>query len=102
MSAYFAAGQVLDRQGSPRVYRRLSDKGRWIDYRFCETCGVTVWWEAEFLPGRVGVAGALIEDFAFSPDGAYFCATKPDWVTFADGVPVAPGATTSAKPSTSG
>ena len=83
MSMYFAETEILEREGSPTVYRWMSDKERWLDFRFCPTCGTSVWWEAEFFPGKVGIAGALFDDPAFfAADGAYFCATKPDWVTF--------------------
>ncbi|MEO1328050.1 MAG: GFA family protein [Pseudomonadota bacterium] len=93
-SAYFEAAQVLARRGEPTVYRRMSSKGRWLDFRFCPTCGVSVWWEAEFLPGKVGVAATLFGDDAFRPDGAYFCASKPDWVSFDAAIPFGLGPTT--------
>jgi len=97
MSVYFDAERVTERNGTPTVYRRVSNKGRWLDFRFCPTCGTSVWWEAEFLPGKVGVSGALFDDAErFVADGAYFCATKPDWVTFPDSIRQAAGATTSA------
>lgn len=83
MSVYFAESDVLHRQGNPTVYRWMSDKERWLDFRFCPTCGTSVWWEAEFLPGKIGIAGALFDDPAiFAADGAFFCATKPEWVSF--------------------
>lgn len=100
MSVYFDAEQVVDRSGAPTVYRRISDKGRWLDFRFCPTCGTSVWWEAEFLPGKVGVSATLFGDaLPFAADGAYFCATKPDWVAFPDTIRQAAGATTSASAS---
>lgn len=94
MSAYFEADALETRTGAPTVYRRISDKERWLDFRFCPTCGVTVWWEAEFLPGKIGVAASLLSGAAFAPDGAFFCASKPDWVTFGPDIPIAMAATT--------
>ena len=67
MSAYFNEAQVLEKTGAPTTYRRMSNKGRWLDFRFCPVCGVTVWWEAEFLPGKIGVAGSLFDDGVFQP-----------------------------------
>jgi len=88
LSVYFHAIDVVARTGAPTVYRWWSDKDRWLDFRFCPTCGTSVWWEAEFLPGKVGIAGALFDDDTpFAADGAYFCATKPDWVRFPDSLP---------------
>lgn len=94
MSAYFDDAQIVDRQGQPTTYSRMSEKGRALDFRFCPTCGTTVWWKAAFMPGRTGIAGALFDDGAFAPSGAYFCATKPAWVLFPPEIPVAPGSRT--------
>ncbi|MGF1468128.1 MAG: GFA family protein [Sandaracinaceae bacterium] len=95
ISAYYPATQVVERRGAPRIYRRTSKRGRHLDFRFCETCGTTVWWTAEFRPDDVGVAAGLLEGYdAFRPTGAYFCDTKPDWVHFDEDIPVAGGATT--------
>ena len=94
LSAYFGADQVVDHGGDTVTYRRVSDKHRWLDFRFCPVCGTTVWWQAEFLPDKVGVAAALLGLPEFKPDGAYFCATKPDFVTFDAAIPTGQGATT--------
>lgn len=94
MSAFFDDAQVIEKTGAQTIYRRTSNKDRWVDFRFCPVCGVTVWWEAEFLPGKIGVAGSLFADTAFQPQGAYFCATKADWVSFDPSIPVAQGAKT--------
>ena len=94
LSAYFADDQVVDHAGDVTTFRRVSAKHRWLDFRFCPVCGTTVWWQAEFLPGKVGVAAALLDLPGFAPDGAYFCATKPDFVTFDPSIPTGQGATT--------
>lgn len=95
MSAYYEASQVLETRGQPTVYRRTSDKGRPLDFRFCQVCGTSVWWQAEFLPGKIGVAGGCLpEPRAFAPMGAYFCATKPDWVGFDAALPTGLGPST--------
>ena len=94
LSAYFQADQVVARYGTPTTYRRMSDKNRWLDFRFCPECGTNVWWEAEFLPGKVGIAAPLLDLKEFSPDGAYFCATKPEFVHFDTAIPTGMGPTT--------
>jgi hypothetical protein len=94
LSAYFDRSQVEEMTGEPTIYCRMSDKGRAIDYRFCPVCGTSVWWEAEFLPGKIGVAGGLLKGRSFNPDGAYFCASKPDWVHFDEAIPTGRGPTT--------
>lgn len=88
ISAYFDRSLMVEQVGTPTVYRRMSDKGRALDFRFCPNCGTSVWWEAEFLADKIGVAGALLKGHTFRPEGAYFCATKPDWVTFSEDIPV--------------
>jgi len=94
LSAYYDRSQVEQTRGVPTVYRSLSAKGRALDFRFCPTCGTSVWWEAEFLPDKIGVAGGLLEGHDFKPDGAYFCASKPDWVHFDEAIPTGRGPTT--------
>ena len=89
MSIYYDEAQVIARKGAATTFRRMSNKDRWLDFRFCPVCGTTVWWDAEFVPGKVGVAGVLFEDGEFTPDGAYFCASKPEWVRFDESIPVA-------------
>jgi len=91
LSAYYPVDQVIERTGQTTTYRRVSDKNRWLDFRFCQTCGATVWREAEFMPDKVGISAGLFEDGRFAPDGAYFCATKPDWVSFDGEIPTGSG-----------
>ena len=93
MSAYYARERVIEIAGQPTVYTRLSENGRPVDYRFCPICGVTVWWEAAFLPDKIGIAGSLFEDGVFEPSGAYFCADLLGFVGFPPGLPIAEGAT---------
>ena len=86
MSSYFDEAQVVSKTGTPNVFERRSDKDRGLAFRFCPNCGTTVWWTAEFLPGKVGIAAGLFEDYEFAPDGAYFCATKPDFALLPEGL----------------
>lgn len=94
LSAYFPASAVSNVRGEPTVYRRRSDADRTLDFRFCGRCGTTVWWTAEFLPDKIGVAAALIEGLKFKPNGAYFCADIPGWLSFDPSIPIAARART--------
>ncbi|MEO1564299.1 MAG: GFA family protein [Pseudomonadota bacterium] len=96
MSAYYDRDKVLKTEGQPTVFRYTSNKDRFLDFRFCPTCGSTVWWEVEFMPDKIGVAGILFDDDQpFTADGAYFCATKPDWVSFDESIKMGQAGSTS-------
>lgn len=81
ISAYFNEDRIVRMLGVPRIYRGISRKGRWLDYRFCSACGTTVWWTAEFRPGAIGIAAGLFGENPFTPTGAYFSDGIPAWVS---------------------
>ena len=67
--------------GESRAWQRRSDAGRNIEFRFCETCGGTVWWRAEFLPGQIGVAlGMFADPDAFAPQIALWTRSRHAWL----------------------
>ena len=41
---------------------RSDDSGRWLRTEFCPTCGTTVTWTLELLPGGRGIAGGTFDD----------------------------------------
>lgn len=90
VSVYFDIGDVSFTQGSPKSYRLVSDAGRWIETKFCGTCGTTVGWTLEFLPGYHGIAGGTfdIPTFWYDLERFVFARTKPDWLTIPDGIEV--------------
>lgn len=48
------------------------------------------------MPDKIGVAGILFDDDQpFTADGAYFCATKPDWVSFDESIKMGQAGSTS-------
>ena len=62
VAAYFPQAQITSIAGQEKTFLRTSDAGRWLRARFCPECGSTVYWEAEFRPGIIGVAiGALAD-----------------------------------------
>jgi hypothetical protein len=71
--------------GESRTLRRGSDSGRWIETRFCPVCGVTVGFEAEGLPGMLGVAVGCFADPDFVPPATlYWASQRHHWLEFPD------------------
>jgi hypothetical protein len=61
-SAYFDEAAV-DITGVLKTYEYHSDESnRWIKTEFCLTCGTTVTWTGEALPGGRGIAGGTFDD----------------------------------------
>jgi len=67
--------------GEFRTWRRQSDFGRMVEHHFCPTCGTTVFFHAEGLPGLVGIAaGCFAEpDFA-QPVRLYWASRRLRWL----------------------
>ncbi len=53
--AFFSAGQVRT-AGASKVFTREGRMARKLHFHFCLDCGSTVFWEAEFRPGQMGIA----------------------------------------------
>src|SRR5688572_24380962 len=52
--------------GVLKSYEHRSDEsGRWLRMEFCPTCGTTVTWTLELLPGGRGIAGGTFDDPAW-------------------------------------
>lgn len=90
ISVYFNEADVEFLQGTMRAYRLQSDAGRWLESEFCETCGTTVTWTLEFLPGFRGIAGGTFDQptFWYQPQRYVFARSKPEWLEIPDGVDV--------------
>ncbi len=68
-------------EGEFRPFRRHGDSGRFIENQFCPTCGVTVLFLAEGLPGLVGVAAGCFSDPDFAkPSRLYWAARHHRWL----------------------
>jgi hypothetical protein len=62
--AWFGRQQVISIAGDSTQFVRVADTGRSVAFRFCPTCGSTVYWEAEGFPGHIAVAvGAFAESY---------------------------------------
>ncbi len=68
--------------GRATEYTRTGDEGGRATFRFCPTCGSTVWWTLDALPGFVAVALGAFADPAFSPPTVSVYGTRRHaWVT---------------------
>ena len=64
--ARFAAEQVTI-EGKAAQWTRVGDSGGAATFRFCPTCGATVYWEADGIPGFISVAVGCFADPNFPP-----------------------------------
>jgi len=63
IGAYFRQEDVAITRGVLTSYEYRSDEsGRWLRMEFCPTCGTTVTWTFELLPGTRAVAGGTFDD----------------------------------------
>ncbi|MBI3801494.1 MAG: GFA family protein [Deltaproteobacteria bacterium] len=63
ISVYFAEQDVAITQGILNTYEYRSDESkRWLRMEFCPTCGTSVTWTVEFLPGERAIAGGTLDD----------------------------------------
>ena len=87
VSAYFPGAAVTRISGESRQFVRSSDAGRELRFHFCPDCGTSVYWEADFLPGRIGVGVGLFGDDAFPPPQvAVWKRHLPDWIALPAGM----------------
>jgi len=90
VSSFFADDQVLEIMGEPNVYNGLEIDGVGIDgsdeygtaYHFCGTCGSTVYWITDLLPGFVGISVGCFVDPGFpSPTTELWTELRHHWVS---------------------
>ena len=63
LSAYFDEVAVQITSDVLKKYEYRSDESnRWVKMEFCPTCGSTVTWTGEFLPGVRGIAVGTFDD----------------------------------------
>lgn len=67
-------------EGASADWSRIGDSGGTARFSFCPTCGSTVFWEADRIPGFVTVAVGAFADPTFPPPGvAVYEARKHPW-----------------------
>jgi len=69
-------------EGRAQEYVRVGDSGGRGTLRFCPTCGTTVYWTADGIPGFVTVAVGAFADPSFaSPKVSVYNGRRHAWVT---------------------
>lgn len=72
--------------GERRYWRRTGDSGRWISRYFCPTCGGTICFDYEALPGFVGVPVGCFSDPQFAaPKKLYWSSRRHGWLELPHG-----------------
>lgn len=98
-SAFYGRDQVLSTHGQHSSFRRQAESGAWLGFRFCPTCGSTVFWENERLPDVVSVAVGAFADPRFpAPARTVWSQTRHDWLHFPPDMPSHPQAPTTPVP----
>ncbi len=78
-------------EGESTAWSRISAVGRQLEYHFCRVCGSTVWWRAEFLPGKTGVAlGNFADGSLFTPTVAVWDKRRHPWLGSVGGLTTYP------------
>jgi hypothetical protein len=68
--------------GRSTEYTRVGDAGGKGTMRFCPTCGSTVWWTLDSMPGVIAVAVGAFADPEFpAPKISVYGERKHSWVT---------------------
>lgn len=85
VQARWPADQVKT-EGETRVWRRIGEEsGAAFDFRFCPTCGSTVWYTEDAEPDFIAVAVGCFADPSFpAPVRAIFDHRRHPWVTLPD------------------
>jgi hypothetical protein len=67
--------------GERKAWRHVGESGRWIESMFCPTCGISVGFLSEGMPGMTGVSVGCFADPAFPPPGTHYWASRRhDWM----------------------
>ena len=66
VQARFPAANVTVR-GEATTYVRTGDDGYRISFRFCPTCGSTVYYTADYLDGAIAISVGSFADNTFPP-----------------------------------
>jgi hypothetical protein len=65
------------------VFTRLGESGKKFETHFCPNCGTSLYFEAEQLPGHIGVAVGAFADPQFSPPTvSVWEESKHPWLSF--------------------
>ena len=78
-------------EGENVAWTRRSAVGRALEFHFCPTCGSTLWWRAEFLVGKIGLAlGNFADGEMFVPTVAVWDKRRHPWLAHLEDLKVYP------------
>lgn len=67
--------------GPSREYETRGDTGKWGRFRFCPSCGVTIAYAIEAMPGVTAIPlGTFDDPHAFAPAFSVWEERRHDWV----------------------
>jgi hypothetical protein len=73
--------------GDRKAWRSQSDSGRWVESKFCPTCGVTVCFLMEVFPETIGVCVGCFADPDFvKPERLHWASRRHCWLAFPEGI----------------
>ena len=79
---------VVTIAGDHKTWPQPSEAGRLVDGSFCPTCGVSVFFRGEGLPGLVGVRVGCFADPGFAkPSRLYWASRKHRWLDLGGAIP---------------
>jgi hypothetical protein len=81
VSTYWPKSSVRSVAGASRMFRRVSDAGRWVDRHFCPSCGDTVYWYVEFDLDAIGIPiGNFADPLSLKPAASYWNRSRHPWL----------------------
>ena len=73
--------------GDRKAWRNQSDSGRWVESKFCPTCGVTVCFLVEAFPETTFVCVGCFADSDFAkPEWLHWASRCHRWLVFPEGI----------------
>jgi hypothetical protein len=73
-------------EGTSTEYVRIGDEGCRLVFRFCPSCGATVYYTIDEEPGLVGVPVGAFADTSFPPPEAFvYGSRRHPWVVMPEG-----------------
>lgn len=74
-------------EGDSTQFARTGDEGTTAHFHFCPTCGATVFWRADAIPGFVTIPVGAFADPTFpAPTVTVYVDRKHPWVRLPDGI----------------
>ena len=86
VQARFREDQVTIR-GNATPFERVGDEGGRITFRFCPTCGTSVYYTADYMPGAIAIAVGSFADSSFPPPTlSVYEHRRHAWLTVPDSI----------------